>query len=442
MGDTRVSVSFSLDAFHRHRLIVSLIAEELGRLRQREIAPSESLSWTDATLLGEDEASTPDINRLNAQNLGVDSRGLDSRGLASLGLDSLGRIDVAARVNQFFHLHDVGIEDYLLIEKTIGRWNFIVGEAFKHKCERVTFQTSGSTGVPKTSEHEIENLLVEARELAEVLQSPRRIISMVPPHHIYGFIFTVLFPALMQIDVVDGRNLAPGKLRALLADGDMIVATPHLWRYLATSLVSFPDGVTGTTSTAPMPLHLADELKTKNLLHLTEIYGSTETAGIGWRNDPRAAFKLFEAWNVSDDRDALYRTLQSDRADATAFGPAIPFVDQVEFEGNRGLRPVGRRDGAVQVGGVNVFPERVKQLLESHDAVAEVAVRSFFVGGDMARQRLKAFVVPRVVSDLASLERSLRSHAAERMTTLEQPAAYAFGEALPRTPLGKLMDWS
>jgi long-chain acyl-CoA synthetase len=420
-------VTFALDRFHRHRLIVSLIAEELGRLRQREIAPNESLSWTEATLLGESSSGISDVS--------------------SLDLDSLGRIDVAARLNQFFHLHEVGIEDYLLIEKTIGRWNFIVGEAFKHKFDRVTFQTSGSTGIPKTTAHDIANLLTEARELGDILQRPLRIISMVPPHHIYGFIFTVLLPSLMQIEVVDARPLSPGKLRALLIDGDMIVATPHLWRYLATSLTSLPDGVSGTSSTAPMPAFLAEELKAKGLLRLTEIYGSTETAGIAWRDNPQAAFKLFDAWCVSDDRESISRRIEGVKLKDGTFGPAaiglaIPFVDRVEFATERSLRPIGRRDGAVQVGGVNVFPERVKQLLSEHDAVSEVAVRSFSVGGDSARQRLKAFVVPKISSDVVALEKALRGHAAERMSPLEQPAAYAFGEALPRNALGKLMDWS
>jgi long-chain acyl-CoA synthetase len=420
-------MSFALDGHHRHRLIVSLIAEEIGRLRQREIAPVESLGWTDATLLGE---KTSDDSE--------DSNSVPD----SLGLDSLGRIDVAARLNQFFHLHEVGIEDYLLIEKTIGRWNFIVGEAFKHKFDSVTFQTSGSTGMPKAARHEIANLLTEARELVGILQRPRRIISMVPPHHIYGFIFTVLLPALLQIEVVDARPLSPGKLKTLLVDGDMIVATPHLWRYLATSLTSFPDGVTGTSSTAPMPPYLADELKEKGLSRLTEIYGSTETAGIAWRNHPQAAFTLFDAWSVSEDRESIRRKIEAVKLEDLAFGPAIPFVDRIEFDGDRSLRPIGRRDGAVQVGGVNVFPERVKQLLTEHDAVLEVAVRSFSVGGDVARQRLKAFIVPKISSDGIALEKALRSHAAGRMSSLEQPAAYTFGEALPRNALGKLVDWS
>jgi long-chain acyl-CoA synthetase len=403
---------FALNEHNCHRVIVSLIAEELGRLRQREVSPAESLGWSDAMELGEGAEAS------------------------SLGLDSLGRIDVAGRLNQFFHLHEVGIEDYLLIEKTIGRWSAIVAEAFKHQWERVTFQTSGSTGTPKTCTHELADIVNEARDLADILGRPRRIISMVPPHHIYGFIFTVLVPEILEAEVIDARILSPGRIKSMLAEGDLVVATPHLWRYLSTSLPAFPTGVSGATSTAPMPSDLAQELLSKGLVRLTEIYGSSETSGIAWRQNPADAFTLLDAWLVSQDKEAISRR----RSDGS-IGDPLPFGDVVVFESERKLRPTGRRDGAVQVGGINVFPERVKRILEEHGQVAEAAVRAFAVAGDSARQRLKAFIVPAGDGDCAALEELLRQHAAVHLSEVEKPAAYAFGSSLPRNALGKLTDW-
>ncbi|MET0990744.1 MAG: hypothetical protein ABWX66_00005, partial [Lacisediminihabitans sp.] len=49
--------------------------------------------------------------------------------------------------------------------------------------------------------------------------------------------------------------------------------------------------------------------------------------------------------------------------------------DHVERTGERSLRPIGRRDGAVQVAGYNVWPERVAQVLRETEGVAEAAVR-------------------------------------------------------------------
>ncbi|MGL4637367.1 MAG: 4-coumarate--CoA ligase [Beijerinckiaceae bacterium] len=406
--------AFILSEHHRHRLLVSLIAEELGKLQERTVNPAESLGWTSDMQLGEEASDN------------------------SLGLDSLGRIDIASRINQFFHLHESGIEDYLLIEKTIGRWNFIVAEAEKLSFKSISFQTSGSTGAPKVCTHSMLNLLAEADELIRVLGPFQRIVSLVPPHHIYGFIFTVLLPEKLQCTVIDARAMSPGGLRQTLQAGDMIVATPHLWSYLLASLPGFPEGIAGTTSTAPMPPVLAGQLRDKGLKTLTEIYGSSETAGIGWRQDSAAAFHLFDDWVVSADQQAIAR-----RSADGSTQEQQPFADMVQFEGERMLRPTGRRDGAVQVGGVNVFPDKVRDALCQHPDVKEAAVRAFAVGGDAARQRLKAFVVLKdQTMDVAAAEKTLRQHAATLLSDVACPTAYRFGAALPVNAMGKLTDWT
>jgi 4-coumarate--CoA ligase len=210
------------------------------------------------------------------------------------------------------------------------------------------------------------------------------------------------------------------------------VATPHLWRYLAGSLGGFPAGVSGTSSTAPMPAELAQELTAAGLARLTEVYGSSETSGIGWRHDPSQPFELMPFWTLGPDGQSISR----------GGGAPLPFPDLVAVKGDRLVRPIGRRDGAVQVGGINVFPERVRDALLACPGVADAAVRAFAVDGDAARQRLKAFVVPDAAgADAAELEEALRRHAAEKLSGVERPAAYAFGPELPRNAMGKLADW-
>ncbi|MGL5139601.1 MAG: AMP-binding enzyme, partial [Beijerinckiaceae bacterium] len=245
------------------------------------------------------------------------------------------------------------------------------------------------------------------------------------------------FPSRLDIPVLDARPLSPGRLREALLPGDLIVATPHLWRYLATSLPRFPAGVSGATSTAPMPADLAGLLLEQKLERLTEIYGSSETAGIAWRDNPASAFRLFDGWAVADDGEVIYRI----EADGT-LGEPVPFADHVIFEGERLIRPVGRRDGAVQVGGINVFPDRVRRRIEACEGVAAAVVRAFAVGGDAARQRLKAFVVPGDrTADTAALEAAIRASLGGELAEVERPAAYRFGPALPVNAIGKAMDW-
>jgi 4-coumarate--CoA ligase (photoactive yellow protein activation family) len=388
----------------RERLVISLLSEEIGRMRGKAVAVSTTVSWTAATTLEDD-----------------------------LGLDSLARLDVAGRINQFFHLHEVGIEDYLLMEATIGGWTRIVEKSLEQSFQRITFQTSGSTGTPKACTHGLDTLLAEVDALADMFQEVSQIVAFVPPHHIYGFIFTILLPSRLQVPVRDARALSPGALRAGAGPGELWIATPHLWTYLAASLPSFPQAVRGVTSTAPMPDDLARRLAGQGLTELTEVYGSSETAGIGWRREPGGFFALFPHWTKGAAGDALLR-----RGDAQP----VPLMDGVEWHDDRHLRPTGRRDGAVQIGGVNVFPDRVAEILAGHDDVMTCYVRTFAMNGDEARRRLKAFIVPaRPDADLAALEQALMQRATELLTPLERPVSFTFGAEPPRNAMGKLADW-
>ena len=114
--------------------------------------------------------------------------------------------------------------------------------------------------------------------------------------------------------------------------------------------------------------------------------------------------------------------------------------DLLRWENAERFHVLGRRDGAVQVGGVNVLPEHVAAVLRDHPAVHDVLVRPMRPDEGF---RLKAFVVP--VPDAApaeSLREDLRRFATLMLQPAERPNSYRFGPALPRTPLGKLTDWS
>jgi 4-coumarate--CoA ligase len=107
--------------------------------------------------------------------------------------------------------------------------------------------------------------------------------------------------------------------------------------------------------------------------------------------------------------------------------------------GERSFRPDGRIDAAVQVGGVNVFPAYVADVLRMHPQVADASVR--LMRADEGA-RLKAFVVPRAEdADADALARDLDAFAAARLHAPERPAAYTFGARLPRQASGKAADW-
>lgn len=357
---------------------------------------------------------------------------LDEQGL---GLDSLERLSVASALNEALHLHESGIEDLLLARHDFGGWLEVAADGLAAFDARLTFRTSGSSGNAKSCIHALNDLQQEVVHLASLVPGgARRILSAVPAHHIYGFLFTVLLPDRLGCDeVLDIRRTTPQALAALMRPGDLVVSHPAHWSVLARHAGRLPPGVHGFTSTAPCPDALALQLADLGLTSLTQVYGSSETAGIGTRTAAGAPFRLMPFW--SRDADAAHRLV---RTDATGSIRLHRTGDHLAWLDARRFGVVGRRDDAVQVGGTNVSPARVRQVLLEHPQVEDAAVRPMTPDEG---SRLKAFVVCMPGCDPAAMRSALFAWTESRLTAPERPKAFEIGAQLPRNALGKLSDW-
>jgi long-chain acyl-CoA synthetase len=105
-------------------------------------------------------------------------------------------------------------------------------------------------------------------------------------------------------------------------------------------------------------------------------------------------------------------------------------MGEVDEEGFLTIR--GRKKDMVIVGGYNVYPREVEEVLASHPAVAEAAV----VGGPDAYRGevLHAYVALRAPADSASL----LNYCKERLAPYKIPATLEILDALPKTSVGKL----
>ncbi len=112
--------------------------------------------------------------------------------------------------------------------------------------------------------------------------------------------------------------------------------------------------------------------------------------------------------------------------------------DRVEWLTATSFRIGGRLDTAVQVGGINVFPERVRQVILAHPDVREAAVRPMAAHEG---QRLKAFIVPAPGAELSALREDIARWLGSRLSAPEQPKAFNFGTSLPVNETGKACDW-
>lgn len=303
-------------------------------------------------------------------------------------------------------------------------------EEWHESARSITFFTSGSTGHPKACTHGIQMLEQEAEFLRPYFEGRSGLLSIVPAHHLYGFTFGVFLPAFCGIPV--RRTIAlPHVVTSALQDGDAVIGLPILWEAL-TRLGADVSGrnVLAVSATAPIADSTLDGLRQSGFA-LIDIFGSSETGVAGIRTLPGVPYKL-SSFFKRYDKNTLERAKEG--------GPRelVQLEDNVEWKDDCHFLPSGRRDKAVQVGGVNVYPARIAEKIRSLPEVADCAVRPM---RPEEGTRLKAFVVPAREEDIPELQHSLRRRLKKVLTAEECPSSFSFGASLPKNSMGKLSDW-
>ena len=128
----------------------------------------------------------------------------------------------------FFQLQDSGLEDYLLCYRRLDEWCALIAQGRDHGIQTMAFVTSASTGPTKTCIHSWQDLVQEIAFFASLLEGLshfelRRVVTLVPSHHIYGFLFGLLLPEHQQVPVhrgLQGRELADWVRERVAALGD------------------------------------------------------------------------------------------------------------------------------------------------------------------------------------------------------------------------------
>ncbi len=370
----------------------------------------------------------------------------------TLDLDSLARMQLATAAALWCNAYDAGFEDLFLAKRSATDWAAVMLRARQAGAAQFTFSTSGSTGVRKHIRHREDLLADEARAWAQVLSPPAptaasdaaaappsgpaitRVVVLCPTHHIYGFIWGVLVPLALGVPALDA-DLA--HMPALLP-GDVVVAVPDQWAWLAASQRPWPAGVQGVSSTAPLPAQVHDSLATAQgspepaapLKRMLQIYGSSETAGLAYRSASTGPYTLAPG-RCRNAQGGIDLHLPSGALQAMAV------QDELQWTSDRSFELLRRSDASVQIGGHNVSPAWVQAQLESHSAVKEAAVRP---SGHAGQPKLKAFVVLHTPDDAAQ-RTALEQWALDTLPWYAGFSSMTYGAQLPRNAMGKAADW-
>lgn len=300
-----------------------------------------------------------------------------------LGLDSLEILELAACFHGMFQLLSGPVSRYLLQYQRAEEWLAALREGANDWEQPITFYTSGTTGAPKACVHDKHALLQEVAAWSEILPPANILWLCVSPQHIYGFLFGILLPDQGNVRVADGKGERFGEMVRQARPGDWLIGMPDLYAAWLQAQVPFASGLLAISSTAPLAPATAHGLAERNLKPV-EIYGSSETGGIGYRCFPQDHFTLLPFW---EKRGNQLQRLPTDQGSVAVCMP----MDHLQWADERTFVITGRKDGVVQVGGHNVHPGQIATRMAEIEGVKACWVQKM---SSKAGNRLKCWIIP------------------------------------------------
>jgi hypothetical protein len=306
--------------------------------------------------------------------------------------------------------------------------------------------TSGSSGeplaLPKTFSQLDAELQVHSRLWP--LNDTSAVVSQVSHQHIYGLLTGVLHPLctgrpFSSLDCHYPEVLAE-RLRE--ASGCLLTVTlvsspPQLSRLPAHIGWPAPGSLTRILSSgAPLSAEHAAHSESVLSTPVIEIYGSTETGGIAWREQRlEAIWTPLPGVEIRDDEGCL--ALRS---------PFLPspetwwrHPDRISLA-EHGFLLLGREDRLVKVAGKRLSLAQMEDALSAMDCVA--AARCVELGRADGRLGVIVVVSPERIPHEHAARRALiqrlRSALATQFETVTLPRYWRFVEAIPTNAQGKL----
>ena len=156
--------------------------------------------------------------------------------------------------------------------------------------------TSGSTGKPKAvpqrmKEFEEDNAFIISRWGKEF--TSRKLVTTVSQHHIYGFLFGMSLPFTLGVPFRRKRIEFPEEFETLTDETYMIIATPAFLKRTVEieEKLSLKNPWIFTSGGACSP-ELAEKTEKVFGFCPLEVYGSTETSGIAYRQQSKDGLKF------------------------------------------------------------------------------------------------------------------------------------------------------
>jgi len=307
----------------------------------------------------------------------------------------------------------------------------------------IVLYTSGSTGTPKEVTRQVHNLEAELAVLESLWGAgldDARVFSTVSHRHVYGLLFTVLWPLLNRRPFATFRLEFPEQLADSRGAGHALVSSPALLKRIG-HLPSCPSGWRSVFSSGGLlPADAAaDSTRVLGVCPI-EVLGSTETSGVAWRRQVVPARTAFTAMSrvetrVGRDEYLEVRSPFSGQLEWMRMDDRVRFVDGAQFE------LLGRGDHFAKIEDKRVSLAEIERYLLESAWIKDVAA----VALDNGSRQFVGVVAQLTNEGAAELERrgrrafgeALKASLRPRIERVAMPRKFRYVDAIPVNAQGK-----
>lgn len=303
----------------------------------------------------------------------------------------------------------------------------------------IRFYTSGSSNQPKAISKSLHQLLLEVETLEHTFsQSIEQsvFIASVSHHHIYGLIFRLLWPLFYKRGFYAEILLYPEQLQALTErHGNLcFVSSPAFLSRLDPQLPSIQ--LQQCFSSGSLLGHNAANKSKEQLgLYPTEVFGSTETGGIGYRTQAN------ENSNWTAFSGISFNTLNSGLTELLSpyIDQSMTLDDKIDLVSQKHFQLLGRIDRVVKIEEKRVSLDAIEKTIKQSEWVDDVKVIV------LERKRTILAAVVSLASQeehsqlsKADLTKQLKNQLQLKFEAVAIPRKWRYLDQLPYNSQGKL----
>ncbi len=333
--------------------------------------------------------------------------------------------------------------------------------------------TGGTTGVAKAAMLTHWNVSTQLQIIEYIVDAPKdkryTFLSILPFFHIFGLMGNVALPALYAAASIPVPRYTPGDLLRTIDKykPNFFVGVPSVYMSLMHQkdlpkydLSCIELCISGS---APFPMEAMSRFQKLTKANVTEGLGLTECSPCitanpiyGLQKEGSVGVPLpGTEVRIVDMEEGTQEMPDNELGEIIVRGPQVMIgYWNNEEETAQTLRngwlhtgDIGYRDSdgyffvadrkkdMVIVGGYNVYPREVDEVLYEHPAVAEAVVVG--IPHRTRGEVLKAFIVQKEGEELTAAE--LTSHCREKLANYKIPKFFEFCEELPKTLVGKIL---